>query len=116
MNVSSDNPFSMWVRGLDEGSFDEGTNADATLVYPVPPLGASYINISGILWSYSQPPTGGGLILTETNSGHVWMDIDITQDGPGQLLFNPVRRFEGPSLTITLRAGGAGIVGKLSVI
>lgn len=87
------------------------TNAAATIT-----LGAvSGIKhyILGILFSYSAAPTGGKLTSTGLNGDQ--LDIDVTAAGAAPLIAPPAIGASGSAVTITLAAGGSGIVGKLTV-
>ena len=64
--------------------------------------------IHAIQWSYSAAPTGGRLVVTV--GGVTVLDTDITSGGPGGFQAT----FAGDGAVITLYAGGAAIVGKLS--
>ncbi len=76
-----------------------------------PPTGLSHV-ISGIDWSYSGNPTGGNVQVTD--NGDVVFNLDITNGGPGQLIFWPPRQGQpNTAMVITLAAGGGGISGKL---
>jgi len=75
--------------------------------------GATHL-LSGIAWSYDDTPAGR---LTVDYEGHHVFDVDITQGGPGFIPFpmNKAGRL-GLACTITLYAGGQGIIGKLNVL
>jgi len=87
-------------------------NSDVTITYPAR-VGSTHL-ISGIAWSYDDTPTGR---ITVDYAGHRVFDIDITQGGPGFIPFDPPKCGRlGLPLSITLYAGGAGIIGKLNII
>ena len=66
-----------------------------------------------IVWSYSVAPTAGRLTLTV--DGTIRLDVDITAAGPGALPLDLLTA-EQAAVVITLAAGGAAVVGKLSVV
>lgn len=87
-------------------------NAAAVVTRPAPATGRTWITKA--TWSYSNDPAGGRLWIQD--GATVIFDIDITRGGPGSLQFNnDGRSSPGNALTVTLAAGGAGIVGKLNV-
>ena len=68
--------------------------------------------ISGVWWSYSGTPTGGRLLVQA--GGQTFLDVDITAGGPGFLPIDPpVSLAAGTQLTVTLKAGGSGVTGKV---
>jgi hypothetical protein len=90
-----------------------GTNVAATITLAV--VGGMRHAISGVLWSYSAAPTGGR--LTISNGGATALDIDITGSGPGVLAFDPAKLGDtGASVVVTLAAGGAAVVGKVTLL
>jgi hypothetical protein len=89
------------------------TNAAAAITYGAAGAGARHA-ISGLCWSYSGPPTGGGLIVTD--GGTTVFTIDITSAGAGFIPFDPFKLFAvNTDVVVTLAAGGSGVVGKVSV-
>lgn len=87
-------------------------NANVQIVYPAQPYRTHLL--SGIAWSYDDTPTGR---LTVDYEGHHVFDVDITQGGPGFIPFPAIKAGRiGLACTITLYAGGQGIVGKLNVL
>lgn len=90
---------------------DASANADAVITLAAM---ADEIHVLDQLWfSYSGTPTGGRLIITI--GGVTKLDLDVTQSGPGPL---PLSRMNGgkvnEAVVITLKAAGAGVVGKLA--
>lgn len=90
---------------------DASANADAVLTIPAIP---DEIHVLDQLWiSYSGTPTGGRLIVAI--GGVTKLDVDVTQSGPGPL---PLNRMNGgkvnEAVVITLKAAGAGVVGKVA--
>lgn len=91
---------------------DASANADAVISLAAV---ADEIHVLDQLWfSYSGAPTGGR--LTIAIGGVTKLDLDVTQSGPGPL---PLNRMNGgkvnEAVVITLKAAGAGVVGKLAV-
>jgi|GEM_PF-4037412 len=74
--------------------------------------GRAYV-VAGIAWSYSGPPTGGRLTITD--NAVIVFDLDVTAGGPGVVVFDPpIRTADNKAMVITLTAGGVGITGKLN--
>jgi hypothetical protein len=73
--------------------------------------------VSGIVWSYQGgDPTGGNLKI-EDGAGVVVFNVDITTEGAGFFPFPvPKRGTKNTAYIITLAAGGASVVGKLSIL
>ena len=70
-------------------------------------------HILGVTWSYSGAPTGGRLSTTGLEGDE--FDVDITAGGPGAMLMPPAVSTRGGEVVVTLAAGGAAVVGKLTV-
>ena len=88
------------------------TNANATATLAAAGSGIKNV-IDGIAWSYSGGiPVGGRVVISDGSS--IVFDEDVTSSGAG---FFPVRRkgTANTALTVTLYAGGAGIVGKVNI-
>lgn len=125
-------PFSTHQEAHDSAS---GENANAVIFYAAigaqidtefefshvrllggPTQGGLAHVIGGISYSYSAAPMGGRLTV-EDAAGNVVFDIDITDPGPGEVLFMPALRSGiNAALIITLYAGGAGVKGKVNAI
>lgn len=75
--------------------------------------------IRGLAWSYDDPPTNGGIVIYSLDEDEPLLDIDIISGGPDEIIldrgFGFYTQADEP-LNIKLRAGGAGVVGKLTVI
>jgi len=85
-------------------------NANAVVSYAAV-VGQSN-TISGVIWSYNGTPTGGRLTIQDGSA--TVRDIDITAAGPGEIVFPyPLQGTVGNAMTITLYAGGSGVVGKV---
>jgi hypothetical protein len=80
-------------------------NAAAVLTLPASQL-------RHIIWSYSGTPTGGGIDINVAATG-TGPKIDITAGGPG---FLPLGNLGSSAFQITLKAGGSGVVGKLTAV
>ena len=68
-----------------------------------------------VLWSYSGTPTGGRLTISGLDPTSDTVDFDITASGPGPITLPPLMGGLGENVVVTLAAGGAGVVGKLTV-
>lgn len=73
--------------------------------------------IGNVAWSYSAAPTGGSLDIIDTQGVREYQ-VDITAAGFGGVLTGGAwAEFESNAdVTLTLAAGGAAVVGKLSCI
>ena len=89
-----------------------GTNAAVAVTLAAPGAGRMH-HVVGALWSYSGTPTNGRLTSTGLRGDEI--DMDITAGGPGPMLLPPASGEINTQVTLTLAAGGVGIVGKLSV-
>lgn len=101
------------LQGLSDCyATEEDDDAVVTLVAPAP----GYANvIGGLVWSYSDDPTGGR--LTIESDGDLLYDVDVTTGGPGFFIFDPPLMGNAvEDLVVTLTAGGTGVVGKLTVL
>lgn len=81
----------------------------------VPQRGGARIQIGFLTASYSGAPAGGRLTVSDGDVPE--LDLDITAAGPqlipvpeGGLTFQP-----GQAVTASLTAGGAAVVGKISL-
>lgn len=75
--------------------------------------------ITGVGWSYSGGIPGVGANLNiQDGAGNVVFSWDITESGPGFVLFPPALKQSAvnTSLIITLTSGGAGVTGKLCIL
>ena len=91
------------------------TNAAAAITYAA---GGANVNhcIGGIAWSYSAAPTGGNLKV-EDGSGNTVFSMDITAAGAGVIYFAPPKKGSAnTALIVTLAAGGASVVGRVSTL
>ena len=100
---------------LGTNSLTGGTNPSVSLSHTLPGGSSVYSNcISMLAWSYNATPTGGNLLIQD--GGDTIFNVDVTTSGAGILNFNPAKAAtSGNALTITLAAGGANVIGKLSV-
>ncbi len=88
------------------------TNAPAVVTLAA--AGADLCNgVSGLAVSYSATPTGGNVQIAD--GAAVVFDLDITSAGPTVIHF-PALMVGSPNtaMTLTLAAGGSGIVGRLT--
>jgi len=74
--------------------------------------------ITGVAWSYSGSGTlSGGELTIEDGSSNIVFDVDVTDKGPGFILFpRPKRGSTNTDLIITLAAGGTDVTGKINVL
>lgn len=90
-----------------------GANAAATITFAAV-AGQSH-RLTFLAASYSAAPTGGR--LTVADGATTILDLDLTGAGTAGVPALPAGGIQGTAntaMTITLAAGGAGIVGKLS--
>lgn len=91
-------------------------NTAASIVLPAPGTGLHYYILS-MDASYSGAPTGGNLQILDGAS--VIFNEDITGGGPVPIQM-PAGGLRQPTantaLTVTLAAGGAGVLGKVSIV
>lgn len=69
-----------------------------------------------VLWSYDDTPTTGRLTISGLDTTSDTIDFDIRGAGPGPLFLPPIAGALGTDVIITLAAGGAGVIGKLTVM
>jgi hypothetical protein len=106
-------PIARVPRTLAATNYATATNASAIVTYAAV-AGQSNV-ISGIAFSYSGTPVGGSLTIAD--GATTVFSIDVISGGAGFIPFNPpVRGTTNTALTITLSGGGAGVVGKVSVL
>ena len=75
-------------------------------------------HITGVAWSYDGGiPTNGNLLIEDV-SGTTVFTMDITEEGPGFVVFPKPKQSAAvnTAMIITLAAGGAGVTGKISVL
>jgi hypothetical protein len=98
-------------RQLAKPFYATATHADASVTVPA---SAGYVVVRSFAWSYSGG-TPTGRLLIESPQGVTCFDIDITAQGPG-ICTPEFSTFEpGKILVVTLKDGGSGIIGKLTV-
>jgi hypothetical protein len=68
--------------------------------------------VESVQWSYSAAPIAGNLQITD--GVNVYLDLDVTAAGAGGLTMCITTLINTP-LTVTLAAGGSGVIGKLAV-
>jgi hypothetical protein len=72
--------------------------------------------IGWIVYSYTGSPTGGRLIITDTTNSETILDVDVASGAKDYLWFAPCLRCKpAATITVTLKDGGVGIVGKVNV-
>lgn len=87
------------------------TNAVCTLAAPT----TGRWRINQIRWSYSAVPTMATLIIswTDPTAGALSETYYVSAGGPGFLLFENQNFPVGVAVTLTLLAGGGGILGSI---
>jgi hypothetical protein len=89
-------------------------NVDAVLTYAAV-ADMEHVFSNGIMWSYNDDPTAGRLIVTV--GGATVVDFDITNKGAGFIPFgDPAGTDINAEVVITLKAGGAGVKGKITAL
>jgi len=89
------------------------TNNAATAVIAAPGAG-NYTQITDIYFGYSAAPSAGAT-LTISATGITTVILPVTSAGPGPIRF-PLRVPNNVATTITLSAGGSGVVGYVAAI
>jgi hypothetical protein len=70
--------------------------------------------LAGVAWSFSATPAAAAALQVK-DGNNVLFNIDITAAGPGFIPFTPPKRGSANTvMTITLAAGGSGVVGKVN--
>jgi hypothetical protein len=102
----------MAVQAIDASV--SSANATATVTYPAAGAGKAHV-ISGVAWSYSAAPTGGGVTLADgTNTVFT---LDVTASGPGYIDFVPPKQgTPNVAMVATILPGSGSVVGKLNVL
>jgi len=92
--------------------YAEDENADVTI--DLPAVAGHNWRFDYIHYSYNgQGPAAGGLQITD---GVTLYQMDITAAGVAWLPFDTTRWAQGAAVTITLLAGGIGVMGRLAVL
>lgn len=87
------------------------TNALCSILLPAP-TGGSRICLTTLEFGYSDAPTGGQITILEGPTPV--FTLPVTAAGAGQIILN--REYTpATAITVTLSAGGSGIVGHLDV-
>jgi len=94
-------------------NYGTGTNTSVAVAYTAIPN--SCHTITGVVWSYSADPTGGNLLVQDGSNTVFCVDV-IHGGGEGLQFIPPIKGTVGNAMTITLAAGGSGIVGRVSVL
>ncbi len=90
------------------------TNAAATITYAAAGAGVSHLIDGTIAFSYSGTPATTGT-LSITDNGVTVLSVDVVSGGAGFLPIK-LRGTTNTALVVSLSAGGAGIVGKVTVL
>lgn len=85
----------------------------AVVVTVAAPAGGGRHFFFSIIYSYSATPTGGRLSTTGLAGDE--LDIDIYAAGSDMVVFPPLPIEYNVGFSVTLAAGGSGVVGKLTV-
>lgn len=85
-------------------------NAAAVLVIPAPGAGLS-LQLNQLIFGYNNDPTNG--LLTVQQGATVIQSVPVTSKGTGPIVVG-VKLATNTALTITLSAGGAGVVGSIN--
>jgi len=101
-----------WASEANSVDVASGTNAAAIVQYAAAGELLCHV-VEGVAWSYGGQMAGARLLIEDGTS--IVFDIDIPTQGWGYI---PVSKRGSPNtaMTITLTAGGGGIVGKLNVL
>lgn len=101
------------VAGAAAKSHEPASNTAAVVTLAAGAAGVSNI-LHAATWSYDGDPTAG--TLTVQDGSAVWLKIDITAKGPGQIVFDPpLKGTAATAMVVTLAAGGAGVSGIVNV-
>lgn len=125
------------VRLGHESAIDyptDNTNGAGSLGLPVGPAVATHADavytlnanlltstgqrfvIGWIVYSYTGSPTGGRLLIQDTTNTETILDVDISSGVKDFLWFQPcIRCKPNATITVTLKDGGAAVVGKVNV-
>lgn len=97
---------------------DTGTNAD--VIITVTPSAVGQIKGGCIYWSYSKlyddAPVGSLEVFCEDLESLLGEPLAITTSGPGFLPLDDFEGEPGEELVITLKAGGAGVIGTVAYL
>ena len=101
-----------WASDASPIDVASGTNAAVIVLYPAAGAGMHHV-IEGVAWSYGGQPAAGEMRVTD--GAAITFDMNVTAAGWGYV---PVRKrgAANTAMTITLTAGGAGVVGRLNII
>lgn len=101
------------VLGTSADTATSSTNAAGTITYAA--VATKRHSISGVAWSYSGALTGGKITVKDGST--TIFEIDITASGPGSVQFpRPKAGSINTDMTITIAAGGSGVVGKVNAL
>lgn len=102
---------SMTIESTTLTQTGSGSNAAVALTFTGVQSTSNYL--TWLVWSYSNDPTGGKLTIAY---GSKTIEFDITKGGPGSMFLPDIASGSNTTITVTLAAGGSGIVGKLSIL
>jgi len=122
VGVSLDQRYLSWNEDKFEtlpvasGDYATGTNAAAVITLPAAGPGRNHV-ITGLSFGYNATPASGAVIKIEDGSGNVVYKAPITDAGFESVNFYPPKVCSpNTNVTITLSAGGAGVVGDVNII
>jgi hypothetical protein len=96
-----------------------GTNADAVVTLnnnQFTGTGQRW-NIGNVFYSYAGGTlTGGRLLIQDTTNSETLLDLDVTSSAKDFIFYTPSLRCKpNATITVTLKAGSANVVGKVNV-
>lgn len=122
VGVSLDQRYLSWQEDKYEtlpvasGDYATGTNAAATISLAAAGPGRNHV-ITGLSFGYNTTPAAGATIKIEDGSGNVVFKAPVTTAGFESVNFYPPKVCSpNTDVTITLSAGGSGVVGDVNII
>ncbi len=98
------------ISGSISNDFASATNATATITLSAPGIGKR-LWIKQVWWSFSAAPAATATLTITREAGTC--SFDITEKGPGFLPVDLTCGVNEGGVTISLSAGGTGVVGKV---
>jgi len=104
------------VQALDASAFSKSTAAANTaVVITLPATAGKYWLIPGLIYSYDElPSVVGGITISDGANGLDW--DEVSNGSYARPFFPPWRGALGAEVVVTLKAGGAGVIGKLNIV
>lgn len=98
-------------------AYATGTNTNVDITLPAVPNQCWVIGVGGMLFSYQGGTPSGGIDVSEGAGYTTVFSFDVTSAGFGPVPYHKPLKFKlGEQVRIRLRDGGAGIVGKLTIL